>query len=296
MKPFWTPWLLACTLLFAGPAQAESPFLWRIEGRTPAYLFGTIHSANPELNRLPDSVTDAFGQATHFYGELRLDPQTLARTAALFQLPSGQTLRGQLPPPLAARADALLRRLNPALSLDSLATEKTWALIATLAVIEDQLRFPGRPMMDQRLYQQALAAGKETGGLETPEEQAGVFERLDAQELQQLLGATLDYMERALDEDGSVLDDTYAAYRSGDPERFRELMEQQMDLPLLLEFKLDRLLLTQRNERMARRIARLVQTHPERAYFFAVGAAHFSGGQALQYQLRRLGLQITRVR
>lgn len=293
MTQQWTRWLLLATMLVAGLQNAVAgPFLWRIEGTTDSYLFGTIHSANPDLNRLPAVVARSFDQADEFYGELELDSATLQHTAALFRLPAGETLRNQLPPPLQTRTDALLRRLNPALTLDALAVLKPWALIATLAVVEDQLRFPGLPVMDLRLYSDARSEGKPTGGLETPEEQAAVFEQLDPEEQMQLLEATLTYMEQALDEDGSILDETYAAYGSGDPEQFRTLMSKQMELPLMMKLKLERLLLNERNERMAKRIAQLVSEHPERSYFFAVGAAHFSGGQALQHQLRRLGVKV----
>ena len=71
----------------------DKPFLWRIEGPTPSYLFGTIHVPDARVLAIPDVVRRAFDASDVFNGELPLDDATRQSADALFRLPQGQTLR-----------------------------------------------------------------------------------------------------------------------------------------------------------------------------------------------------------
>jgi len=290
--------LLASLVLLhvGGAAGADSrPLLWRVDGPQPAYLFGTIHSAHPDLNHLPDAVENALTQADRFYAELALDGATQARIQTLFSQPAGQRLSDQLTAAQRARIEGVLRGIQPGLSLAAFDSLQLWAFTLTLGVLEDQLSYPGAAMMDRRLYLSAERQGKPRGGLETPEEQAGVFSRLDRAEQHALLDATLSYLERAQAEGHATQAEGYRIYREGDPNQFLNLFSDQLDVPLLLQLKLQRLLLTERNERMAKRIAGLLDTHPRERLFFAIGAAHFADTGGIPARLREMGYRVRRV-
>ena len=288
---------LLCLFWLLSSWLQAAPFLWQIEHQgQQSYLFGTIHSAHPQLNRLPDSVNQAFDDATHYYGELELDPQTIATTATLLQLPPQQQLSRLLPDSLKQRVEQQLQLISPALSLALFERLKPWALAVTLALLEDQMQFGQQPGMDQRLFQRARSAGKATGALETPQKQAGVFDGLSRREQLQLLEATVSSLEQQPQRQQTWMEETYAAYASGDSDRFQVLFEQQLQLDQnALAQKIENLLIVQRNRQMANKIDRMLRQHPQRRYFIAVGAAHYASDNGVQAELRKKGWSITRV-
>ncbi|RDE24759.1 TraB/GumN family protein [Motiliproteus coralliicola] len=290
--------LLALLLLLCLPwvsAQAGQPFLWQLEhnGRSH-YLFGTIHSGHPELNQLPASVEKAFNQADRFYGELTLDPPTLQTTQQLLQLPPGRSLSSSLPPKLRQRSNQELARINPNLNLALFDRLKLWAFTVALTLIEDQLNYGQQPAMDQRLYQRALQAGKKTGALETPQQQVGVFEQLSFAEQIAMLEATLDSLAQQTKEN-SWMQQTYAAYRSGDPDQLNSLFETQWQLDDKILQKLERGLIDNRNRLMAQRVEQELRAHPQQSLFIAIGAAHFGSENGVQALLQRSGYSVSRV-
>ncbi|OMH32614.1 TraB/GumN family protein [Motiliproteus sp. MSK22-1] len=277
--------------------QENNPYLWRVEkpGFNPSFLFGTIHSAHPELNTLPDVVTHSFEQSDAFYGELEMTPEVLLQATQLFISSDNSSLQNTLSQHRQQRINRILDNIHPGLSLSVFSKLKLWAFTATLALLEDQIAHGSLVPMDMRLFQIASFKGKQVGGLETIEEQSGVFESFSQQENLLLLDSTLDYMEKAQEQGTSVMEETYQAYRSGNPDNFSTLMESQLSLSPALANKLNQRLLVDRNLRMAERISKLLQQQPQNSYFFAVGAAHYSGASGIQKLLQKKGYQVTRV-
>lgn len=286
-------WVLQPVQALAADGQ---PFLWLIENADrPSYLFGTIHSGHPDLNRLPPSVEMAFADSDRYYGELKLDQATIAATVNLLQLDEGQRLSQLLSQPRQRRINRVLGELAPGIQLALFDRLKPWAFTVTLAMLEDQLRYGQRPAMDLRLYKRALASGKATGALETPAQQTQVFDGLSFNEQMIMLDSTLTAMEHSQAQQRPWMDLTYQAYHSGDPDQFNQLMEQQMPLPQALQDKLMRRLLTDRNQRMAQQIDQQLQRYPSQQLFFAVGAAHYDSKQGLQRLLQQRGYKVRRL-
>ncbi|MEH6626177.1 MAG: TraB/GumN family protein [Motiliproteus sp.] len=295
--------LIPLLLLVSYSSQADqyqTPYLWRvvapgIEGQS-SYLFGTIHSAHPELNRLPDVVVSSFQQADAFYGELDMSPTAMLLAAQTFIIADGGSLLSTLSPQRQARINRVLANIHPDLSLTAMAQLKLWALTATLPLLEDQVRHGSQIAMDMRLYQQAQQNGKQVGGLETIDEQADVFESFNEQDNLTMLDSTLEYIEKAQLQQRPIMEETYQAYATGDPTTFDRLLKQQMSLPQpLLDDLLDRLL-ADRNQRMAERIHKLLQDQPRTSFFFAVGAAHYSEDEGIQKLLAEYGYRVSRVK
>ena len=289
------------SLLLTSQSWAQSsentPYLWRVEkpGFSPSYLFGTIHSAHPQLNELPPVVNKSFEQSDAFYGELNMTPDTLLLATKLFINTDNSTLQSTLSQHRQERINRVLSSIHPGLSLAVFSKLKLWAFTATLSLLEDQVAHGSVAPMDMRLFQSASFNGKQVGGLETIEEQSAVFESFSHEENLLLLDSTLDYMEKAQSQKMSIMEETYQAYRSGDPDSFSKLMESQLTLSPALARKLNQRLLIERNLRMADRIEKLLKKSPQRSYFFAVGAAHYSGDSGLQRLLQKKGYNVTRV-
>lgn len=291
-RGFLTLWL-CLGLSQAGASQP--PLLWLIEHQgTTSYLFGTIHSGHPELNQLPPQVEQGFLQADRFYAELELTTANLDKTAKLMRLPAGQTLDSLLDRQLQQRINRLLGRLAPGLSLQQFNRLKPWALAMTLSLLEDQLSYGQQPAMDIQLYRRALAANKTVGALEQPEQQLAVFEQLPHRQQLQILEATLTAMESSVGQQQSLLDESYQAYRQGDPDRLESLFDQQLDIDPELRAQIKHRLIDQRNQWMAQRIAEELRRHPGQSLFVAVGAAHFGSSTGVQQRLRQQGYQVRR--
>src|ERR1051325_3410775 len=54
----------------------EKPFLWRIEGPVPSYLYGTVHVPDPRVLELPEVVRRALNASDVFNAEIPLDAAT----------------------------------------------------------------------------------------------------------------------------------------------------------------------------------------------------------------------------
>ena len=187
------------------PRATDKPFLWRIDGRVPSYLYGTVHVPDARVLELPQVVQRAFDAADVFNAEIPLDSTTQLEVMNKLMLPAGQDLRkiageevfsrlmrvitknlkGGLP---AGMADILAGTLAPM---------KPWAAMSQLELLEylpDVMS--GRQPLDAMLYGMAVKGGKEVGGLETVDEQVAVFDGFTMDEQVRMLVSTLDEMEK----------------------------------------------------------------------------------------------------
>lgn len=287
-------WLLLT--LFISSAWAESkPFLWQVQSPTgeEAYLFGTIHSGNPVINRLPAVVNKAFTRSDIFVAEIDFNPQGIQRLQQLMLNPK-RPVKDVLGPARVQQASQLLAAMHPNLSVDLFAGMQLWAFVAQFATIEDQVRFPNQTAMDMQLYQQAQQRGMPTLGLETVDEQAGIFTQFSETELLAILDANMAAMEQANQRGETQMQALYKAYASGDSATFDTLMDEQVPLQGELAAKLDRLLITDRNTRMSQRIIALMQQQ-QGIPFIAIGAGHYDPESGVQQQLRQQGFKVKRL-
>jgi len=173
---------------------------------------------------------------------------------------------------------------------------KIWGLVVTISLIEEQLKNPGALPLDAVLYTKAQGAGKQVGGIETMEEQAGLFEQFSKDEQIAMLRSTLDDMEKARKEGRNPMDEMRKAYLSGDLASLDKLLNEWMtgfDQKLLARF-MDALL-TKRNHVMAERIGEKLKASPGKGLFFAIGAGHLIGEEGVLKLIEKQGLKVTRV-
>ncbi|MGD2272584.1 MAG: TraB/GumN family protein [Desulfobacterales bacterium] len=273
---------------------AGNPFLWKIEGRAPSYLFGTIHFPDPRVTTLPESVENAFSDSQAVYTEISLDKANMLAQAAQMLLPGEQTLADIISEDLLSRTEEFIKDINPALTIEPFVKFKVWALAATLSLLEQQVNNPGAPALDAQLYDLAQQQGKRVGALETAEEQIAIFESLSIKEQIKMLRDTLDYMETAREKGVNVTEQFIEWYNQGDIENFGKLMMQYVKKDEFYKTFLQKVL-HNRNQLMAERIATIIKTNPATSHFFAVGAGHFWGESAIQNILSKQGFEITRV-
>lgn len=268
------------------PAPAQtiahgSGLLWKVErpGAPPSYLFGTMHSEDARVTRLPAPVRAALDRARSFTMEMLLEPEASAVLASAMFLGDGQDLRGILGDELFDKtADALERYGMPRQIAMAL---KPWAATVMLSMPKPTT---GR-FLDKALYETALAQGKPAYGLESVDEQVAVFEGLPLADQVTLLEAAME------DSPAHRIEELTRAYLARDLAAMMALNDQssaQLD-PALSE-KVMRRLLDDRNLRMVERMeARLREGNA----FIAVGALHLPGEKGVLRLLEGRGYRVT---
>lgn len=258
------------------------PFLWKVEGPRPSWLFGTVHSDDPIVASLPDSVTAALDGSRSFHPEVEISPE-LGPTAVaqMFQLDT---------PDLSTRlAPALWRRVQQAGATLGLPEELLQRLTPGFAA----LLFSAPPntevsaTVDGQLHDRAVAHGLAVAALETIDEQLSLFAKLtDAQAVAALTDA-LDEADAGRPQEKKLL----AAYASGDERAVTAIVEAEFAVSPAAR-SLAEPLLYRRNQVMADRLVPLL---PAGGAFVAIGAAHLTGPRSVIELLRARGWKITRV-
>lgn len=294
---------------FAGPAHSRienreskiaSPFLWKISsphGGAASWLFGTIHLQRPDVSALPPIVSEALDHSDAVYTEIPADLASMLALTPRMMLPDGKSLDALLGRALTADLEKELKVISPELTIDPLLPLKPWAAAAMLLELEDQMKYPGALALDMILYQRAAAAGKETGGIETPDEQLSVFDGFSDAEQAAMVKDTIRQLREFQSSGRSPSDFLARLYLAGDLDA---LVNELNTLDAgggdpALNAKFMDLLLYRRNAIMADRIAERLRDRPAVSYFFAVGAAHLQGGRGLIATLEKAGFRLARV-
>ena len=269
----------SASILHAAPTH---PFLWKVEGPTPSWLFGTIHSDDAKVATLPASVIASLDSCKSFHPEVEASTDLAATVALQLFEPDIPDLATRLSPALWRRVqragatvglpEELLQRLRPGFAALLFSAPANTSLGATV---------------DGQLYDHAVGRNLAVAALETVDEQLALFKNLpDAQAIAALTEA-LDELEAGRPATKRLL----AAYASGD--------ERAVTMVVAAEFAsspaaraLAEPLLYRRNQLMA---DRLVPHLKAGGAFVAIGVAHLTGPRSLIEQLRARGWKITRV-
>lgn len=286
--------LAAALLIWALPAaqaqtrteakSASRGLLWKIEtpGKAPSYLFGTIHSDDPRVTELAPPVQAAFQQAKSFTMEVVANAPGLVSMAEAMFFKDEKTLEQVLGKALYAQTlKALSQRGLPAAGVEK---QKPWAVMVALSMPRPKHGL----FLDMALQLEAARAQKPTFGLETMEEQIGVFNEMPLSEQVDLLqetvrhAATIDTqieeLTRAyLSRDLAELEAIVAKYQPAGNRSYEKIMDR---------------LLNQRNRRM---LERMRPRLGEGSAFIAVGALHLPGRQGLLRLLEQAGYGVTAV-
>jgi hypothetical protein len=218
-----------------------------------------------------------------------------------FLLPEGQVIDEILPKPVLDMLAEEMRAIDPRLDLIPFQRYKPWALLLTIPLVEAQMKHPQCIAMDLRIFQSAALAGKKTGGLETIDEQLGLFDGFSAEEQIRMLALQLDHLRACRKQGRSWTGEMVRAYLARDIAAMESASEDYLEgggaiAPTAADRALhDRLmadLLTGRNRRMAERIDGLLRKEKV-PHFIAAGALHFSGPEGIVALLQKQGWKVT---
>ena len=272
---------------------------WRIErdGVQPSFLLGTAHVTDPRVTRLQPEAEEALNGASVIVlelAELRDQMEMMRATmrhASLMVLPTGQSLWDLIPD-----GDEPAIRDNPNLppgGSGSLFGYQPWVVAGMLSVplCEMQRKSLGLEVLDSRIARVAEDRGVPLIGLETVEEQLGIFAAMPLDLQAKYLVSVARLGSRIPD----FFETLISLYDQRNVVAYLPLVRRTEDISpddaALFAF-VEEDLLTKRNHRMAERATALLA---EGNAFIAVGALPLPGNEGLVELIRRAGYKVTPV-
>ena len=288
----WATRCATAAVLLAAPLAARAaPFdeglLWRVSkaGLHDSFVFGTIHIADPRVNRIAKPVEDALARtrtlALELGGGAVIDPQVFE----LEQFRDGRRLE----PLIGDEAFAQVRAELGAQDVPERVIErmKPWAAMVKLARAAPRGE---ETSLDQRLLAAARARGLKVAPLEWVEEQIASFDAVPLESQIALLKHVL-VNRAALEAD---VDATIDAWLRGDLARLARLSDRMGDrFPGMGPHyrQLTRHLIHNRTILMHHRLFMPLRGG---RVFVAVGALHLHGDKGLLGLIARDGYRVTR--
>lgn len=257
---------------------SKQTLLWQIsiDGLSGvSYVFGTMHVRDQRVFQRLDKVYAAIESCEAFAAEFNLDAASNLQGLQAFSMPDNQAIENLLSPKKYQKLRQMLRKSSN-IELDYLKYSQP-ILISNL--VEESILANNMPFaLDQHLWQYAAQHDKMMLGIETLEEQIAILGRIPIKHQLQSLLSTVRNISRHRQnllrmaqwyENGNIRQ-LYQASRRG-------------------AHGLRKLLLYDRNERMALRIKELSK---DQTVFCAIGAAHLAGAKGVLKLLKQKGLKV----
>jgi len=195
--------------------------------------------------------------------------------------PDGQTLKSQISPEAYEKVKSELEARG--YQIDRFQRLKPWLLALTVVSVELQkLGFDPAIGVDRHVFEQALLAGKHVEGLETFEQQMGIFDEMspNTQELFILQSLEeLDFIE-------TEVNNLVQAWVQGDAQGVTVMGESLMEFPEVYAS-----LMTDRNNQWMDRIDVLLRG--KETNLVVVGVLHLLGDDGLVAMLRDKGFRVS---
>ena len=279
--------LPAATLCLLSASAWGGPAAWHVSGgEGELWLLGSIHYLREQDYPLPSLIDELYRQADTLVMELDLDDLDLPSMQASFMeagvLPASTTLQAVLDPAVYDLTEARAAELGlPLMLLERL---EPWLVALTLMDLGmSQLGYQANQGLEQHLLRRSLADGKEILGLESLDDQIGIFDSLSWADQEALLLQTLTDLEAPDAEITQLLE----AWRDGSLEDLAAELSGDFD-----EFpELETALISARNRRWAVTLEELLR-HPGR-YLVVVGALHLVGENNVVELLSARGLDVS---
>ncbi len=268
-------------------AQYNSLF-WKISGNgltEPSYLFGTMHTSDPRILKVSEGAMPYFNKSRAY--AMELDPAEAFDLGLMAKLMMGKgySLKALVKEPEYSLLDSMIReQVSFPLSLfDNVAPVFIMTIIESAGMgLNDSAGTA--EVLDLHFYGEAKKSKKKIIGIETADEQLGALNSLTYQEQADMLVKELDNMAT----------DTAAG-----PDLVRFYLDQNLDSVAAMDNtnemppKFFKALVTDRNLRMADRIASFIKDKPT---FIAIGALHLPAKGGVIELLREKGFKVEPVK
>jgi hypothetical protein len=275
--------LLFLSFPFAQAGTEKSRgLLWEISqpGVPASYLFGTIHSEDPEVLRLAAPVQKVFDASQAVVLEVLLDMEAMMSSSAAMLMMDGRSLKDIVGDVLFSKAAAAMQvRGMPEMMTEHM---QPWAVAVTLSMPAPKTG----QVLDMVLYQGALQDGKQVHGLETIQEQLDVFTTMSLDEQVLLLKDAVEHFQ----EMDALHAELLTAWKQRDLARLVAINENALATggqKFADDFQ--KRLVVQRNYLMVERMQSYLK---QGKTFVAVGALHLPGEKGLLNLLEQRGYTV----
>jgi len=261
----------------------ENALLWKIEHEKldqPSYLYGTIHLICSEDMAEHPSVDRALESVEKVVFELDFSDPQLQQKMMQAQVNSGDHITNYLDDEQAEVLDKYFKQ-HVGAGLSQIGNLKPFALTAMnmQSMVEcDQQLYSFEGSLMAKAQQQSLAVS----GLETPEFQFGLFDRIPAEhQIQELIKGIM-----SPDSVNTLFDSMVHQYLEEDIESLHRIFTESSTGPWQEE------LLDTRNRAWIPKLENWMADEP---IFIAVGAMHLAGANGVIELLRQQGYTLTPV-
>jgi len=269
----------------AGAVTADRGILWRVEATDGAtsHILGTIHSDDERVIDLPAPVERTFTDSRRYLFEV--DFRRALEGGGMMQMfyLDGRSLADDLDDALWQRAvDAAAGRGIPQQSLRMM---KPWALATVLSTPEVE----PTGILDYQLYARARRRDAPVDGLETVDEQLGLFDEMPREQQIRFLRQTLEqYHAEGIE---TLHGQLVELYLDRDLAGMLAMADDHPALPARDEnAALMRRVVDQRNRIM---VTRMKPALREGGAFVAIGALHLPGEEGILELLEREGFAVS---
>jgi uncharacterized protein YbaP (TraB family) len=280
--------MLLSAVQWCRAGEGEKHFLWKVRSKTgTAYLFGSVHLAQPDIYPLPKTIEESFDKAAVLAveadpgqaGDASLQQQMLS--AAMY--PGSDTLRQHLSPKTYELTAREMEKLG--LPLEQFSKFKPWFLAMTIEILEfSRLGYNQENGLD--VYFAGKAKGKKRiVELESFDYQIKLLGGFSDREQELFLLYTL----KDVDELDKGIGELMGAWRTGDAKAMERLvMKSLREVPEIRPIY-DKLFFV-RNREMAAKVEQLLRS--QETAFVVVGAAHLVGAEGVVELLRQKGYPV----
>lgn len=282
--------LLLVILFLILPASAQkqklpSTLLWRISGnglQKPSYLYGTMHLTDERVFNLGDSLYAALDNSDGFATEI--DPSEFTSLVINEVKKSAKNkvlVRDFLSKEKFEKygkllAERLHKDANEITTNDILEEKNRW-------ITESRKNGKMKTFLDMYLYDIGRRKGKWTSGIEDPQDQGNLEEKVSEEDIEQI--AMNENYENFSETENTFGDFFINAYINGD----LNIIDSISGLSDSLS---NDAILVRRNLKMSSRIDSMSHV---RTTVFAIGAAHLPGQDGLIELLKKKGFSVTPV-
>jgi len=263
---------------------AQKGLLWQVEktGVKPSYLFGTMHSENPQVTKLLSVVKPYITKIDTVFLETELNITAILKSSIALFLTPGQTLDQLLDQTKYTQLIQIL--YEHGIPEDFAKTLKPWAIMIMLSSPQQKTG----DILDLLLYQEAQAQHKKVFGLETVEEQLAIFEDISLPDQLILLQETVDQLDQLSEIFQQMLKLYTQRNLTGLLDFSKKYMASDTNKTLMDTF--NKRILDDRNVKMVERMQTALQTGNS---FIAVGALHLPGKNGILKLLEQQGYILT---
>jgi uncharacterized protein YbaP (TraB family) len=268
---------------------------WKIEkpGIEASYLLGTMHVSDPRVLKMPAGAPEALKAAKTIViesDEILDDKKAMAGLLSnpdLTMFTDGTSIDKLLSKDDEQRLEAVLK--SRGVPFSAVSRMKPWMLMSFLSLpaCEMARKADNTAFLDKQIALDAVAAGKPVKGLETFQEQLSTLAEIPMDTHIKSLIGTLKMGDK-MDDVFETMTDLYVSGQIGLTVPMLKAVDPESDDTGYGDF--EQLVVTQRNHRMAERVAPILG---QGGALIAVGALHLPGKEGLVELLRSQGYTVT---